>query len=324
MDLYMAGSTFAGLNEWMQDKGYNKLLSYVNDKTAIENWRQYYEQIGGKSNSKLFIDSGAFTAWTKNTIIDVDEYIDWINERSDIIALYGQIDVIPGKIGQEPSSEERNKAAEATWQNYLYMRPKMKNPDGLLYTFHVNEPYEYLKQAMEWTDENGKHIPYIALGGMVGRTSQVRKDFLDNCFDIIRKSSNPNVKTHAFGMTSLDLLTKYPITSADSTSWIMTAVTGSVFSPYGTICVSAETLKRGDNLVNQLPAIKEAMLNYIKGTEFTYEELRDDYKKREEFNIRYLQEWAKNYKPVENFKPKIGTLMHIFNNYKDKGGVNNE
>lgn len=220
----------------IKSKNYNRLFSYLNDKKIIENYISFIRS--NNSNLKLFIDSGAFTAWTQGNIINVDEYINWINVRNDCIYLYGQIDFIPGDIVKGATKEQVKEAAEKTWQNYLYMRPKMKNPNGLLYTFHVGEPYEYLKQALEWTDENNNHINYIALGGMVGKPMPVKESFLDTCFEIIKKSSNPNVKVHAFGMTSFSLLKKYPITSADSTSWIMTGANGSIMTDYGIIQVS--------------------------------------------------------------------------------------
>lgn len=320
MDLYMAGSTFAGLNEWMQDNGYNKLFSYVGDKSGIKKWETHTQEINNNSTSKLFVDSGAFTAWTKGAEINVDEYIEWLNQRP-YITLFGQVDSIPGQINKTPTNEEVAIAAQKTWENYLYMRERVNNVDGLLYTFHVGEPYEYLKQALEWTDENGEHIKYIALGGMVGKPMPVKEHFLDRCFDIIKNSSNPNVKTHAFGMTSLSLLQRYPITSADSTSWIMTAVTGSVFSPYGTICLSKETVYVGkdteeldknkgtifpktdktsknlnqSNFINLPESKQQTIIDYIEKSGFSLEELQTDYKQREIFNIRYLQNWAKDY-----------------------------
>lgn len=296
MNLYMAGSTFSGLNEWLQDNGYDKLMSYLNDKKAIETWCQYADKTN-QFKSKLFIDSGAFTAWTKGVEIDTDEYIKWLNEHSKYLALFAQIDSIPGNIRTGATQEQVKEAARKSWENFLYMYPRVEGPERLLYTFHVGEPYEYLKNAMEWTDDKGQHIQYIALGGMVGKSVPIRKHFLDTCFDIIHKSSNPNVKVHAFGMTSLDLLSKYPITSADSTSWIMTSVTGSIMSQYGNISVSKETQNKADNIANPnyKSARKQVVLDHINKCGFKLEDLQEDYKQREKFNIAYLQRWAENY-----------------------------
>ena len=87
MDIYLAGSSHKGFNPWMQDRGYNKLMSYVYDKNSVKKWCEYEKEHGNKG-SKLFIDSGAFTMWTRGKEINVDEYISWINEYSDYISLY--------------------------------------------------------------------------------------------------------------------------------------------------------------------------------------------------------------------------------------------
>lgn len=44
---------------------------------------------------KLFIDSGAFTAWTKGTYINVDDYIYFLNDRVQYIDLLGSWIVFP-------------------------------------------------------------------------------------------------------------------------------------------------------------------------------------------------------------------------------------
>lgn len=307
MDIYLAGSSHKGFNPWMQNRGYNKLMSYVYDKNSVKKWCEYEKEHGNKG-SKLFIDSGAFTMWTRGKEINVDEYISWINEYSDYISLYGQIDSIPGDIKTGATQEQVQEAAEKTWENYLYMRPKMKNPDGLLYTFHVGEPYEFLEQALNWRDENGNKIKYMALGGMVGKPKPVKEDFLTRCYNMIHKSSNPNIKVHAFGMTSLDLLEKYPLTSADSTGWLMTAMTGSIFTNYGTVCLSERTEENTNNFVNLEEAKQKTVLNYIQQNGFTYEQLRTDRYDREKINAIYLHIWADKY----IYKEPRARKTHLF------------
>ena len=271
----------------------NMLFNYLDGKRATD---KYKEKIKPK---KLFIDSGAFSAWTKGKVIDVDEYINWINDRADFIDLYGQVDVIPGDRIKGHTQQQVEEAAKATWENYLYMRPKMKNPDGLLYTFHVGEPYHYLKQALEWTDEDGKPISYIALGGMVGKPMPVKKAFLDTCFNIIKKSSNPNVKTHAFGMTSFDLLESYPITSADSTSWIMTGANGGIMTDIGIIAVSDQMAKLPTHYSHLAKPLQEEFEASLSEFGFTLDELRYSRDNRIMFNARYMNKKAKalEYRP---------------------------
>lgn len=298
LDLFLVGPEKAEVMEVAcKEMPTNVLFSYLNAK-AVD---KYKEEI--LKRGKLFIDSGAFSAWTQGKVIDVDEYINWINERSEYIDLYGQIDVIPGdrNSGKLPSVEEVREAASKTWENYLYMRPKMKKPEGLLYTFHVGEPLEFLKQALEWRDENGNLIPYIALGGMVGKPAEVRDRFLDQCFDAISKSSNPNVKVHAFGMTDRNLLMKYPITSADSTSWIMTGAVGSIMSDVGTVMVSSQQINDPTHY-SHLP--KEALKQFedsIAEYGFTLDELAESRDKRLMHNARFMK---KKFSEIE-YKPTV-------------------
>ena len=287
MDLYLVGPEKENIMEDVT--GGNKsniLFNYLTGKNATE---KYKEAIKPK---KLFIDSGAYSAWTQGKEIDVDEYIDWINERTEFIDLYAQVDVIPGDKDLGATQEQVAEAGQATWENYLYMRDKMKEPEKLLYTFHVGEPYEYLERALEWKDENGKHIPYIALGGMVGKPMPVKKSFLRICFDIIKKSSNPNVKTHAFGMTSFDLLSQYPITSADSTSWIMTGANGAIMTDVGTIEVSDKLSHKISHYSHLPKSIQEEFEKSIKEYGFTLEELRESRDCRIMHNARYMNKKA--------------------------------
>lgn len=295
LDLYLAGMADEKKRTHDDVMPSNVLFSYENLQVKKAKDLDIYHTFG----AKLFIDSGAFSMWTKGIEVDVDEYIKWINKRAKYIDLYGQVDAIPGTRTGIPTPAQVREAAQKTWENYLYMRPRMKKPEGLLYTFHVGEPKEFLKQALEWTDENGKHIPYIALGGMVGKTVQVRRNFLRMCFDIIKKSSNPNVKVHAFGMTSRDLLSEFPITSADSTSWIMTAAMGGIMTDLGTIMVS-NNQKNDPTHYSHLPK-KDLQKFEDKVCEFgfTLDELAEDRNKRVVHNARYMKDRFKKikYKP---------------------------
>lgn len=290
MDLFLVGPEKENImSVAIEELKSNMLFNYIDGKKATD---KYKDKILPR---KLFIDSGAFSAWTKGKTIDVDEYIAWINERADFISLYGQIDVIPGDIVKGHTPEQVKEAARLTWENYLYMRPRMKKPEGLLYTFHVGEPYDYLRQALEWRDEQGKPIPYIALGGMVGKPGPVRKNFLDTCFNIIKKSTNPDVKVHAFGMTSFELLAQYPgITSADSTSWIMTGANGMVMTDVGNILVSDKQSNLLSHYSHLSKELRDAFDKNIAEFGFTLDELAASRDNRIMHNARFMNKRAKN------------------------------
>lgn len=280
MKLYLAG-----MEESCVDKiDCNALFSYIDKgKLQFDKLKDFIKP------GKLFIDSGAFSAWTKGAKINVKEYIRWLNERAEDIHLCGQVDVIPGDRVFGATSKQVREAAQATWDNYLFMRKRLKNPSALLYTYHVGEPIEFLKRALEWKDENGEYIPYMALGGMVGKPAKIRDVFLENCFRTIRESSNPNIKVHAFGMTDFELLEKYPIYSADSTSWIMVGAMGNVMSDYGNIAVSNKQI-HDKNHYSHLPTKAiEDFNKIIQEFGFTLDELAEHRDNRILFNALYMQ-----------------------------------
>lgn len=299
LDLYLAGSYAESKNTMDGVMPSNVLFSYENLQIKEPSGLDIYHMF----DSKLFVDSGAYSMWTRGVSVDVDAYIKWINDRADYIDLFGQIDAIPGT-KQGATSEQVKEAAEKTWNNYLYMRERVKYPDRLLYTFHVGEPVSYLRQALEWTDENGKHIPYIALGGMVGKTLETRRNFLNLCYSIIQKSSNPNVKVHAFGMTTKELLEEFPITSADSTSWIMVAANGGIMTDVGTVTVSEKQSNLPTHF-SHIPESSKADFNaQINEFGFTLEELAESRDKRLIHNARYMKKRFSEivYKPVAKKK----------------------
>lgn len=283
LDLFLAGMEESVLRDLKADS----LFSYL-DKTFVEKLKDLIKP------SKLFIDSGAFSAWTKGAKIDVKEYINWLNLNSEDIYLCGQVDFIPGDRVHGATMEQVKFAAKKTWENYLFMRRRLKNPDSLLYTFHVGEPFEYLINALEWVSSEGKHIPYIALGGMVGKPKWMRDQFLEKCFQLISKSNNSNVKVHAFGMTDFELLQKYPIYSADSTSWIMIGAMGNIMSDYGTISISNQQRNNKDHYSRLPEEAQKTIRNSVSNFGFTLEELASDRDCRILYNAKYMLNKAKS------------------------------
>lgn len=304
MELYLAGADkfgkeevkqymklyLAGMEESCVDKiDCNALFSYVDSgKLQFDKLKDFIKP------GKLFIDSGAFSAWTKGAKVNVKEYINWLNERTDDINLCGQVDFIPGDRVHGATMEQVKLAAKKTWENYLFMRRRLKNPDSLLYTFHVGEPFEYLINALEWVSSDGKHIPYIALGGMVGKPKWMRDQFLEKCFQLISRSNNPDVKVHAFGMTDFELLQKYPIYSADSTSWIMIGAMGNIMSDYGTISVSNQQHNSKDHYSRLPKEAQNTIQNSVSNFGFTLDELASDRDCRILYNAKYMLNKAKS------------------------------
>ena len=290
IDFYFAGSQCPEAEQIIEENGYCRLFSYFNDKSSLR--KRFGKHL---KNGKLFVDSGAFTAWTRGVKLDVDEYIKWLNDNCEEIYLAGQIDVIPGEYGKTPTLEQRYIAAKETWENYLYMRERLINPDMIVYTFHLGEDYNFLKNALQDTT-----IKYIALGGTVGSNVKIKEQFFEKCFEIIKNSPNPNVKVHAFGMTSVDLIQKFPFTSVDSTSWIMTGAVGNIFSKYGNIDLSKKNSMDVNSIFNLSEQHRKDVIEEIEKYGYTLEQLKNDHRARVCYNVKFLYNRSLTLKQISN------------------------
>ena len=288
-DLYLAGGKAKTPDDLIIKRSCDVLFSQINDRKDIQKFLELM------NNNKLFIDSGAYSAWSKNKHIDVDDYIKFINENTDKFTLFASVDDIPGELKRKPTLWEQRESPVKSWHNYLYMREQVKDKDKLLPVFHIGEDFRHLQNILEATF-NGEHIPYIGLGGTVGLGCAVKEDWYRQCFKIIQQSSNPNVKVHAFGMTNLKILENYPFQSADSTTWLRAAINGYICTKYGRICISNQ-LQHSPTHYNKLPQLVQQQINeqcVLYG--ISIEKCMEDQESRQLFNINYFKDWADNYK----------------------------
>ena len=157
--------------------------------------------------NELFLDSGAYSAYTQGREIDIDRYAEFIHASDGIWNNVANLDYIPGK-GFSPAS-----AAEKSYRNQHHLE---KRGCTVVPCFHMGEPYRYLERyAAEY--------PYIALGGMVKARKELLASWLDWCWikHLTYEDGRPRVKVHGFGISSYWAATRYPWHSMDSCSWIL-------------------------------------------------------------------------------------------------------
>lgn len=296
-DLYLAGVNVRETDDFLFEHGGNHLFSQLNDRRSISNWLEHLDAKGNpetRTDTKLFIDSGAYTVYTQGKELDVDEYIAYLNSIDKYTTIFAQIDKIPGVHGQPKTIEQILEAPKVSWENYLYMRERVSSPDKLLPIFHRREDFKWLKLMLETTFD-GKHIPYIGIAATTDSHIDEKVEWFERVFQVIKNSSNPNVKTHAFGMTTLKVLETYPFTSADSTSWLLTGANGGIMSPWGVIYVSEVRKSQRNHLAHLDREMCKQVHDYIESFGFTIEQLMTSYKERQKLNILYLLDWAENY-----------------------------
>jgi len=248
---------------------------------------------------KLFLDSGAFSAWSiKKTQaefdklklenkeqyklderdglyhmnIDIQKYIAHIKEFEKYLDHYAVLDVIYDPV--------------KTLENQKIMEAAGLHP---IPCFHYGEDDKYLQDYLDNYD-------YIGLGGMVPVSTANLRVWLDHLFgDLICDSDGmPKVKIHGFGMTVVDLMIRYPWGSCDSSSWVLTGRFGAVLvpkfrngkydylkSPWRIIISnrSPKKLRAGQHFDTFSPMEKEVILNYFNSHGFVIG--RSEYRKED-------------------------------------------
>lgn len=257
---------------------------------------------------RFFLDSGAYSAWTKGSVIDIDEYCAFIRANIEHIDVYPCLDVIPGKPGAYNATEkERDEAAEATWRNYLYMVGEGLDP---IPVYHYGEGMQHLERMLDYGCQ------YIGIGGLVAVPNPLRVLWLDRVFKrITNAKGEPLVKTHGFGMTSVNLIFRYPWYSVDSTTWIKQTMSGNVYLPAlvgdefvfdqtpRTVVVSKDAPKRGpDCAASFSPRMRAILDRWLAMCGKTLEEVSEHYYHRAVVNVHYFKR-VSEVATVRVFKP---------------------
>lgn len=279
MDIYFAGAQSDTSLQYMEELGANKLFSYANDMSGINELIE--KKKAGQYKGKLLVDSGAFSAYTKGKKIDLDDYIAWINKVSPWVDYFIALDIIPGP------GVDNYAVAEGGYRNYMYMLQNVNCPEKIWPVHHASDPDEYLYKILSTEILPGKLVPYICLGGLVGTNASVLP-FLQSMEHKISKSCNPNVKVHALGVTSKPTMSNVNFTSCDSAAWIFCGSTGNIMTPWGNLLVSDRAMSDPQHLENLPEHRKKVYYDYIQSMGFTVEGVMTRYQDRMNLNIKYM------------------------------------
>jgi hypothetical protein len=268
---YMPGmNRYVKLNERERD-------AVVNIPHILESWhyvgKQSFVDHMRNNSAQIFLDSGAFSAYTLGVSLSVADYCAYIDRNKDILRKEDGVvmaSVLDG-IG-DPLQ---------TWRNQLEMEMRGCKP---LPCFHAGEDFRYLEHYV-------KNYEYITLGGMVGSSSKALAVWLDRVWGNYQTdgSGRPRLKVHGFGITAIPLMERYPWHSCDSSSWIQSAAFGSIVTPeWGPLSVSEKSPSRHDagQHASTLSEIEtEHVFRTLEAQGFTYERLSTIYESRAAYNL---------------------------------------
>lgn len=211
-----------------------------------------------EDGAKVFLDSGAFSAFSLGVEVSIAAYAEFVKEHQDIIDMASVLDAIG-----DP---------EGTYHNQKELE---RRGVEVLPCFHFGEPLELCEHYVS-------NYPYITLGGMVPIPNAKLEPWLDEVWDrvLTDRDGYARCKVHGFGMTSRTLMIKYPWFSVDSSSWVQIASNGKVVFPE--VDTVVDISKRsptvhdfGRHFDNMPDITRQYILDLLHYYGLTLEEVRD-------------------------------------------------
>lgn len=273
MKLYLAGlytsnfdlngKLYARLTE--QEQYHRSNVQFLLESYHYIHKASYVKKIR-KDGKKVFLDSGAFSAFTKGVKVDIKKYCRYIQENEDIIECASVLDAIGDPQG--------------TFENQAEMERLGTRP---LPCFHYGEDERYLEYYVA-------NYEYITLGGMVPISTPQLKFWLDRLWEkyLTDGAGRPKIQVHGFGLTTLSLMERYPWYSVDSSSWVQIAANGNILVPkHGAIPISDSSpmRKKANGHYDTFTPMQQAGLKEkIERPGFDVDRLHTEYISRWTFN----------------------------------------
>jgi len=245
--------------------------------------------------TNLILDSGAFSAWTKQKEVNLDDYADFALEYLDCFNYVVNLDVIPGEWKSKGlTKEDIDSSAQEGWRNYKRLLRKGIPREKLVHVFHQKEDWEWLHKMMGEMD-------YIGISPANDHSTDSKIQWLNDCMRrVTNQDGYPIIKFHGFGITSIRAIINFPWYSVDSASWVL-------FSRYGTILVpkdddphyktspltifvgqGSESRRQAGKHFDQFqPNYQNYIRSYIESQGFTFEQVSEDHRQRDLLNLCY-------------------------------------
>ena len=270
----------------------------------------------------FFLDSGAYSAWSKGAQIDIDEYAEFIKANFEHLDVVVNLDHIAGAPGVPATPAQKEEGAARSWANFIYLTEVHGIPN-VMPVFHFGEDVKWLYKMLDYGCD------YIGLGGMVGMGGKRgRQEWLDVMWSdhLTDADGRPLVKVHGFGMTAVDHIFRYPWFSVDSTSWLKSTASGAILVPRTrdgefvfdespmTLTVSADSpsAEDGGRHVNTLPPAQRAVVDrWLARCGKTVKETSEHYSHRALVNATFFRMVSETRasRPFKRQQAPRGTLL---------------
>ena len=226
----------------------------------------------------LFMDSGAFTMFTKGIALDLGQYAEFLARNHDWIHVASNVD----EIG-------RHKEAES----YRNQKELERLGADVCPVHHARDADKWLQKYL------ADGYEYIFLGGMVPETTKYLLGWLDHVWEkyLTNKDGTARIKVHGFGLTTFTLMFRYPWFSVDSTSWVQHGSFGCIMMDFPDGRVQRIVVSQDSPMVHDFdrhmdtmsPPEQKYVRQQIEARGYDPELLRTHYGWRDNWNIAFFQ-----------------------------------
>ena len=213
----IAGQNFPALQIFKDLKIKTILSSYHTDNKLL--FKAFFDDMDSQTsdylddaeNTRLMIDSGAFTIWNSNGApVDIEKYAQFCKNLLNGKFKYKKItfinlDVIPAR---NASQSEILKCIDEGKENYLYLKEQL-GAEHILPVIHLGEDLKLIDFYLE------HECDYLGIGGLVKAHTGVAEKFVRKIF----QRTPEMFKIHGLGYSSKTALYNFPFYSVDSISY---------------------------------------------------------------------------------------------------------
>ena len=266
---------------------YLESYHYIKKQSFVDSIRQTGKQV--------FLDSGAYSAFTKGVDVSLDDYCQYIKDNADIILT--EDNVLLASVLDTVGDPLK------TWQYQNAMERQGVIP---LPCFHYGDDERYLAEYI-------KKYEYITLGGMVPVNNKVLKIWLDRIWEkyLSDGSGNARLKVHGFGLMAENFLQAYPWHSVDSATWVQRGFNGMILGHTLNGFVLPDLY-----IAKQNPRTKVDGAHYDSMLDTHREIYKKDIEQRgyspERISTRYEARWAYNLQIMNELNEKYAKLKVTF------------
>jgi len=273
-------------------------------KNAVK-WCEVARKVGHKFD--MMLDSGAFTAWTKGSEVNLEDlikdYAFLIDNYSDVMnnVWLINLDKIPGSPGVTATTKELEAAIKISDKNFAILQRTFGNI--VLPVFHQNETLDRLREVQAQSE-------YICVSP--------RNDLPENQRVLWSEETHAylqGTKTHGLAATGQNMLARVPWHSVDSASWVFTGSTGNIEifieDKLRMIATSSESPNRKEakQHINTVSDLERQMINQrLNDIGITEEQVVNSHGHRMFVNLHEITAWMERLKKPQYSTPGLFDL----------------